>query len=353
MLFQRMRGWARARRFRAGDDFDGPTVIASESTQGAARTERRRPSAPLVSVVVRTRDRPEDLKVALDSLAAQSRREFEVVIVNDGGADIDRMLQSYREGLNITYVRNEVAHGRPIAVNDGVASARGTYLTFLDDDDVVYPSHLACLITAMDAASKRKFVYSHYSRTVMNGRGRNTSRVARAPVPVWPFERTDLLVTNRPAIHTWLLTRALFESYGGFDAALDILHDWDFLLRVTADHPLVGVPHETCEHRFYLDLENSVTSGRRKILDEARTIYDRYPAPSLAVKLARRVQLAELAHQVALAEELDRCVNSGGIAREDAGRTFLSAVLGFDISASTPNGIVADARRMTRSTRRK
>ena len=83
-------------------------------------------SNPLVSVIVRTKDRPALLKRALRSIAAQTYRSVEVVLVNDGGCDLDRKeLQAILGKISLNYIRLEENTGRAHAGNVGLENAKG------------------------------------------------------------------------------------------------------------------------------------------------------------------------------------------------------------------------------------
>ena len=53
-------------------------------------------SDPVVSIIVRTYNRPERLAVCLDSLARQTYRDLEAIVVNDAGVDVQSILASFR-----------------------------------------------------------------------------------------------------------------------------------------------------------------------------------------------------------------------------------------------------------------
>ena len=93
---------------------------------------------PRISVVVRTKDRPQLLAEALQSLAAGSYRRVEVVLVNDGGEPptipVDLPLDVVRVDLPVN-------RGRAGAANAGVEAATGDHVAFLDDDDLAERSH--------------------------------------------------------------------------------------------------------------------------------------------------------------------------------------------------------------------
>jgi hypothetical protein len=95
---------------------------------------------------VRTKDRPRLLKRALRSIFAQTYRPIEVVLVNDGGCDLDiEEIKSMLGEISLNYIRLETNTGRAHAGNIGIENAKGEYLGLLDDDDELYPDHIATL----------------------------------------------------------------------------------------------------------------------------------------------------------------------------------------------------------------
>ncbi|MEA2787579.1 MAG: hypothetical protein QOF71_3683, partial [Candidatus Eremiobacteraeota bacterium] len=114
-----------------------------------ARERATRTNGPLLSAIVRTYDRPQLLARALDSLAAQTYSDIEAVVVNDAGPDVSELVARYESRLAIRYVHRSYNGGLVAAVNDGVRAARGTYVGYLDDDDLWYPDHAARLVDVL------------------------------------------------------------------------------------------------------------------------------------------------------------------------------------------------------------
>lgn len=70
---------------------------------------------PLVSIIVRTKDRPKLLKRALQSIAAQTYRPIEVALVNDGGCGLDvEELKGILRDVSLNYIRLEKNTGRAL-----------------------------------------------------------------------------------------------------------------------------------------------------------------------------------------------------------------------------------------------
>jgi len=207
---------------------------------------------PLVSVVVRTRDRPELLAEALASLAEGEYRRAEVVLVNDGGAP-----PPVPPDYPLPTVRVDLAEsrGRAGAAQAGVAAASGEYVAFLDDDDLAAPEHLAILAGLVQAAGVR-VAYTDAAVAVYEldatggGAGGWVCRERRLPYSR-DFDPDVLLVDNYIPFNTLLIERALFAQAGPFDATLPFFEDWDFLIRLAAITPFHHLARVTCEYRHF------------------------------------------------------------------------------------------------------
>ena len=106
--------------------------------------------APKVSVIVPTYNRPDRLRTALDSLAAQTYRDFEIIVVNDAGCDIQPVIAACADRHRITSVIHDRNRGLAAARNSGLRAAKGTYIAYLDDDDRYLPHHLDTLVAYLD-----------------------------------------------------------------------------------------------------------------------------------------------------------------------------------------------------------
>ncbi|RMG05295.1 MAG: glycosyltransferase family 2 protein, partial [Nitrospirae bacterium] len=105
----------------------------------------------VVSVIIRTKDRPFHLLRAISSVARQSYRELEAVIVNDGGCEVDlNKIRKISRGLPVNYIRHTICKGRAEAANTGINNAQGEYIIFLDDDDYLYSHCVKTLVTGIN-----------------------------------------------------------------------------------------------------------------------------------------------------------------------------------------------------------
>lgn len=217
-----------------------------------------------ISVITPTHDRPGKLTEALDSVAGQTglpTGSVEAIVVNDGECDITApVAHARRQGLTVQQHAHPQCRGLSAARNTGLTHARGRYVSFLDDDDVFLPQHLACATTAL----QQHAVDVVYTAAMMtservdpacpHGRGEQWSL---------PYSPGLLEVTNLLPVHTAVLRRrALGDAQ--FDESLPALEDWDFWLRLA---------HQGARFAHH---------------DEITVVYHREAAPSMVNTLARQ-----------------------------------------------------------------
>lgn len=106
---------------------------------------------PRFSVIIPVYNRIDEVEDLLQSLAIQSCKNFEVVIVEDGSsAPCDKVIEAYADRVNVSYYFKE-NEGRSIARNYGLERATGDYFIFFDSDCVIPPDYFKILSSALDA----------------------------------------------------------------------------------------------------------------------------------------------------------------------------------------------------------
>ncbi|MGO9614454.1 MAG: glycoside hydrolase family 99-like domain-containing protein [Dissulfurispiraceae bacterium] len=204
----------------------------------------------LVSIIVRTKDRPSLLKRALQSIAAQTYKPIEVILVNDGGCDLDvHEISAILNDVELRYIRLKSNAGRANAGNVGVNNARGKYTGFLDDDDEFHEDHIATLVHFLNQSEYRVaysdafFVYkTHDSDT------RELKEIKKEIAFSEDFNYDSLVFENYiPFMCLLFETGELLET-GGFDSKLDLYEDWDMLLRIGEKYPFHHIKKITVDY---------------------------------------------------------------------------------------------------------
>ncbi len=176
---------------------------------------------PTVSVIVPCFNGGHFLDGLMVSFDAQTFRDFEVVIVDDGSTEPETRRKLAALETRVRIVRQENG-GPSVARNRGVREARGDILFMLDCDDTIEPSFLAEAVAALQGAPPGTGMVFADLR-LGGAEGGFVSRY---------FNRFDLLFTNTMA-NGLVMRRSVFDAAGGYDETMrEGYEDWDFSLRL-------------------------------------------------------------------------------------------------------------------------
>jgi LmbE family N-acetylglucosaminyl deacetylase len=202
---------------------------------------------PLISLIVRTRNRPHLLAQALESVARSTYRRLEVLVVNDGGRTPSLPAEF---PLPLTLTNLSARCGRAGAANAGIGQARGEYVAFLDDDDLVEPEHFATLIGLVCGGAR--VAYTDAATGIYEPDAESGWRCAERRLSYSrDFDPELLLFDNYIPFNTVLVERALLTEVGPLDVDLPIFEDWDLLIRLSERAAFHHLPRVTCEYRHF------------------------------------------------------------------------------------------------------
>ena len=214
---------------------------------------------PVVSVIIPTFNRPHLLRRALESCFAQTLTNIELIVVNDGGEEVEALLANLDAppSIALRYVRHERNAGLAAARNTGLEAALGGYIAYLDDDDRFLPDHLERLSDAA-RAGPRGVYYSDYWKVRLPLPGQE-SPVQRELCPLPEFDYDRILEENFVPVLCILHPRDMVLQAGGFDEWLTALEDWDMWLRLSRHEQFFHVAAATCE--VYLAADGSTITS--------------------------------------------------------------------------------------------
>lgn len=248
-------------------------------------------NAPLVSVIIRSMDRP-TLVEALDSVALQTYPNIEVVLVNAKGA-------GHREAGEWCgrFPLRAVSIGQPLqrsrAANLGLDAARGEYLIFLDDDDWFDAGHIDTLMLAIERRPDVRVAYSG-ARCVDGGNHPLSAQFGLA------HDATQLLAGNYIPIHTALFSRTLLDAGCRVDESLDLYEDWDFWIQASMLSDFLFVEGNGAVYRIDLQSGFGVVADS-SVAEKASLVLFKKWLPRLKeeqiVKLMHAVRLNRLKDQ--------------------------------------------------------
>jgi LmbE family N-acetylglucosaminyl deacetylase len=282
-----------------------PTVAATRHRLGLAQGIN---DLPLVSVLVRSMGRP-SLIEALHSVGLQHYPILECVLVCAHGQS--HVAEQFPEGLRVREVfgPDRSALGRAQAANLALDSARGDFLIFLDDDDLLEPDHISRLVSALGEKPSAPAAYAGVR--LENAEG---CLIRDYDLP-WSWERLQAL--NYLPIHAVLFRRAsVVERQLRFREDLPVLEDWDFWRRLSEVGAFVHVPGVSARYRR-LDSGSGVSQNgendwkiwQQRLLLEQSQQASRQDQVSLLMWHAR--ELDALEHHVQTAEVEHARLRSG------------------------------------------
>ncbi|MBE6148371.1 MAG: glycosyltransferase [Firmicutes bacterium] len=185
---------------------------------------------PLVTIIIPVYNGENYVREAIDSALAQSYKNIEVLVVNDGSKDsTDDICKSYKD--QITYIPKKNG-GVASALNLGIKSAKGEYVSWLSHDDLYTPDKIKNEIEAL-AKSKNKKIPVSCAYYVINAGGEKIADFeSELLTESGIYSGLKLLFSGTIHGCALLLHKSIFEKYGMFDENLPTTQDYDMWFRI-------------------------------------------------------------------------------------------------------------------------
>lgn len=193
---------------------------------------------PLVSILIRTHNRPVTLARAVQSVIEQTYRPLELVIINDGGEKLDAELLNKitDNGIKLNVINLTENQGRAYAANKAMEQAKGAALLFLDDDDWIDSGHI---IKLEEALERNPDILAAYSDTACITSPTDTEI---KKVFDYEFDPLRLAFENYLPIHAVLFRNNTLTQTCKFNTELNIYEDWNFWVQLASVGKMKRVP---------------------------------------------------------------------------------------------------------------
>lgn len=300
---------------------------------------------PLVTVLLPTCNRREFLPAAIRSIRDQTFRNWKLLVLNDGGEDVSDLVAGFGDPRIECHALPH--RGKAAALNAGLALVRSKYVAYMDDDDLVYPDHLAELV-ALAEREGAEFVYSDTWEVQVGPDGRELRRRIENDADV-SFD--DIRFFNKINHKQILHAKRLADEAGPYDERLRILIDYDYVRRLARLAPPVHLRKTTGEHflRLASDDAEDVASITGLWASDPATC-GRSVAAVFEKDPAALADLYRLAHgdrnRVAHLEEVlraERAARANAEKRIEALESSLSFRMGMALTA--PLRLIAERKR--------
>ena len=183
----------------------------------------------LVTVIIPTYNRANYLVESLESVLAQTYRNLEVIVVNDGSTDETKAaLEPYRNRMSYFEKTNG---GKSSALNLGLKHISGEYVWIFDDDDIAHPELVKSHMAIFDSQPEVGFVYSGYA--FFEGEdANNVIETVEAPAPMEREMVGQLLSGNFISGVSVVVRKGCYDRVGWYDERLIRAQDYDMWIRL-------------------------------------------------------------------------------------------------------------------------
>jgi glycosyltransferase involved in cell wall biosynthesis len=203
---------------------------------------------PRVTVLMAVKDGLPWVREAIESVLAQTYRDFELLLVDDGSSDgTAGAAEAYGDG-RVRVLRNERNLGQVPSLNRGLREAAGEYVARLDADDVCLPGRLERQVAALDAEPAVALTGAWLD--VVDERGKLWAKV-RGRIRDFPELVCAILADRYPFSHPSLMYRRdVVLGLGGYDESLAPAEDKDLYRRLAlARHEVRAVEEVLVRYR--------------------------------------------------------------------------------------------------------
>lgn len=188
---------------------------------------------PFFSIVIPTYNRADFILHALNSVFAQSYKNFEVIVIDDGSTDNTEEVLKQVSDSRLTYHKKKNEE-RAVARNTGAKMGKGKYVTFFDSDDLLYPNHLQ---DAFEFIKKNNEpVFFHLAYDIKDAKG----NLIQKPISFTGNLNDKIIFGNVLSCNGVFIRRDIALQYPfNEDRELSASEDWHLWVRLSARFPLM------------------------------------------------------------------------------------------------------------------
>lgn len=219
---------------------------------------------PTVSIVLPTYNRSKVLGRAIRSVLAQTFRDFELLVVDDGSTDDTRAVVESFSDPRITYIYQRNA-GAACARNAAIRESQAPLIAFQDSDDEWLIDKLKIQLDALKSATiDTGLICGGYIALMRDGSVQYRGADGRMQAGDWG---PDNIYDFRFITPTWLARREAIEAVGFFDEDMPNLEDWEFAMRFSQYYRIVALDTPILVKHGSADGLNSVRESRIESLE--------------------------------------------------------------------------------------
>jgi len=275
--------------------------------------------APRVSVILPCYNGARWISQAIKSVLAQTYKDFELLVIDDGSTDNSReIVSSYLHDGRVRYIYQE-NRGFSGAINRGIKESKGDFIGFIGQDDLWLPYKLELQMRYFSKHRNVDLVHSSYF--VIDSEGRVIG-IRNVGIPNVSSKRElieELFLRNFIGFETVLVKKRCFDEVGFFDERMVGFSDHDMWIRIAGKFNICGYIRKPLVKKRIHESQLSKVRMGDVFKDEfllVKKAVDQYPF----LKRIERKKLASLYYAWGIS-----LLQKGNI--EDAKRKFLKSIM--------------------------
>lgn len=186
----------------------------------------------LVSIIIPAYNVGKYIAQTLDSILAQTYKNIEVIVVDDGATDNTKeIIEKYIKNKSFIKLISQKNKGLAGARNTGLKHAAGEYICIFDSDDIMLPNKIEKQVEFLEEHQECDLAYSNIYHFIDN----NPNKTYLWKLPQYSLNayRNLLLHGNYINPNSVLFRRSVYDKYGGFDESIRSAEDWDYWLKIS------------------------------------------------------------------------------------------------------------------------
>lgn len=200
----------------------------------------------LVSVIIPTYKRPENLLRAINSVIGQTYTPIEIIVVDDNGIgtlwqrQTEDLLKTLIDLKQITYIKHDINRNGSAARNTGFRYSSGKYVCFLDDDDVFFPDKITIQVGVLKSTNEE--IGATYCNSIIKRKQTVTGVIKEINTNCNKDGNLCLdYLTNKCKFNTSaiLFKRECIETLNGFDESFIRHQDYELMTRFFMRYKIV------------------------------------------------------------------------------------------------------------------
>ena len=269
---------------------------------------------PLISVIIPTFNREKTISYCLQSVLAQTYKNFEVVVVDD--CSTDNTVNVVKRGTDprVRCVVLEKNSGAQAARNRGIYEAKADWIAFQDSDDEWIPDKLEKQVAALADGNYDTSLLIH-SNAVLYDSGSGNKGLWKLPVVDGENQYSILLQSPAPLFQTMLVSKLCLERIGYLDEKVPSFQEWDTSIRLARYCKFVHIKEPLLI--YHIGNRDAISGDPKKHVEGWHYIINKYENDIKEI-------CGEGAWQKLIIQLLYRCLNFGLTEDYDRYRNKLS-----------------------------